>query len=257
MLEDHEPVLRFDARERDRLMSVRQFATETGIEVPGVRPLTSGAHAPAIYGRRVGDGGATWLQYWLLFDYNSQDRGIVRTGRHEGDWEMVQVRLGPSGAVEAATFTQHSSAEGCPASGLELARQRPVVYIANGSHALYPRPGVHDRPFPDPNDEARGDGVTEVFGVEPIGAGERRWLAWDGHWGDSRAGFVPGEQSSPRGPAHQGERWDAPAAFHEGARACGTLPARFPWLYVAAALAAAAAAVALARVRARSLTAAG
>lgn len=250
MLDEHEPVLRFDARESDRLTSVEQFVAATGIDPPGVRPLIGDAHAPALYGRRVEDAGAIWLQYWLLFDYNSQDRGIVGTGRHEGDWEMVQVRLGGSGAVDAATFTQHSSAEGCPASRLELARGRPVVYVANGSHALYPRAGMHDRPFPDPTDESGGDGETGVFGVERLGARQRRWLAWHGHWGHSRAGIVPGEQSSPRGPAHQGERWDAPAAFHREARPCGTLPARFPWLLAAAALVAAAAAVSLYRRRA-------
>jgi hypothetical protein len=109
---------------------------------------------------------------------------------------------------------------------------------------------VHDRPFPDPNDEARGDGSTEVVGVERLGSRQRRWLDWGGRWGESRAGIVPGEQSSPRGPAHQGVRWDSPAAFHDGARACGTLPSRFPWLLAAAAAIAAAGAVVLLRRRA-------
>lgn len=43
--------------------------------------------------------------------------------------------------------------------------------------------------------------------------------AVSGKWGSSRATW-PGEQSSPRGPAYQGERWDDPAAFAASARAC-------------------------------------
>ncbi|HEX5909702.1 MAG TPA: hypothetical protein VFY44_04360, partial [Thermoleophilaceae bacterium] len=43
-------------------------------------------------------------------------------------------------------------------------------------------------------------------------------------WGSSRAGWVPGEQSSPVGPAFQGVKWDDPSAFDRAARRCGTGP---------------------------------
>jgi hypothetical protein len=57
-----------------------------------------------------------------------------------------------------------------------------------------------------------------------------RWVAWPGRWGDSRAGLVPGEESSPHGPAFQPERWDDPAAFHEEqARTCGAGPPGRTW----------------------------
>src|SRR3954467_9156356 len=42
-------------------------------------PLSSVGHgAPAAYGRAVPvRAGGTWLQYWLFYDYQDQDRGIV------------------------------------------------------------------------------------------------------------------------------------------------------------------------------------
>jgi len=55
--------------------------------------------------------------------------------------------------------------------------------------------------------------------VRPFGA----WVRWPGRWGRSRASWVPGEQSSPRGPAFQEDGpWRDPAAFHARARACGS-----------------------------------
>src|ERR1700754_917390 len=118
------PVVVHDRDERSSLGSV------------GARPGTVAAD-PVVY-RRVADG---WVQFWMLYAHNDQDRGVLRTGRHAGDWEMVQVRLDGSEAV----FAQHSGAERCAVHG------RLVVYVANGSHASYFVPGVRDRMWPDPN----------------------------------------------------------------------------------------------------------
>jgi hypothetical protein len=78
------PVVVHDAQERSPLASV------------GARP---GAFArEAVVYRRVADG---WVQFWMVYARNDQDRGVLRTGRHAGDWEMVQVRLDGSEAVFA------------------------------------------------------------------------------------------------------------------------------------------------------------
>ena len=173
------------------------------------------ARAPA-YGRAVRDGSSWFLQYWTLHADNPQDRGIVRTGRHRGDWELVQLRLDAGGAPLDAVYAQHAWAERC---GL---RGRPVVFVAHGSHAAYFSPGVHDRPWPDPDDEADGRGSRLRPRVEPISDGSPAWMRRPRRWGGSEAGWVPGEQSSPRGPAFQPDRWDDPAAFHASARPCGS-----------------------------------
>jgi hypothetical protein len=184
-----------------------------------------------VYGRSARDGrGRMWLQYWLYFTANTQDRGVLRTGRHDGDWELVQVRLDARRRPVEATFAQHSWAEGCGWGEVETAGHGLVVYVANGSHALYPRRGVADRPFPDPNDEADGEGRAIRPPVRPIDERTPRWMSSPRRWGDARAGFVPGEESSPRGPAFQPERWRDPSRFHdEHARACGSGPPGRTW----------------------------
>ena len=69
------PIVVHDSRERSPLTSVGPRAG-TVADVPW---STSGCPA------RGASGGCT-------SPANGQDRGIVRTGRHAGDWEMVQVR---------------------------------------------------------------------------------------------------------------------------------------------------------------------
>jgi hypothetical protein len=178
------------------------------------------ASPPASYGRAVAaSGGGRWLQYWRWHADNPQDRGILRTGRHEGDWELVQVRVDRAGRAVEAVYAQHSGAERCGWPSVRTQAGAPVAYLANGSHAAYFRAGVRDRTFPDPNDEARGDGRREQPRLVVISAREPSWMRFSGRWGTSRARW-PAEQSSPRGPAFQGVRWDDPGAFAASARGC-------------------------------------
>ena len=184
-------------------------------------PVAGVAGRPAAsYGRAVAArGGGRWLQYWRWHVQNPQDRGILNTGRHEGDWELVQVQLDRSGRPVEAVYAQHSGAERCGWSSVRTRGTAPVVYLANGSHASYFRPGVRDRTFPDPNDEAGGRGSVRRPRLDVISANDPGWMRFTGLWGTSRAHW-PFEQSSPRGPAFQGERWDDPAAFAASARGC-------------------------------------
>ena len=237
LLKRHRPVLVYDRAEKWRAVAVDEFIAD------GLPPRLSDAPTPSdarevVYGRVARDGGETWLQYWLFFTYNGQDRGILRTGRHEGDWELVQVRLPTEGTLpDAATFSQHSSEAACRADQLEHdARGKARVYVANASHALYPEEGVHDRPFPDPNDEVLGY-TTARPEVRVVTATSPPWMRWDGRWGASREGLVPDEESSPHGPLHAGARWSEPAKLHDEARSCFSAPASAwsvaPWVVVA------------------------
>jgi hypothetical protein len=207
-LERYAPVVVHDAGERSPLTSVQAFAGR----VPGVR---AGRPRPTVYGRRAGP----WLQYWLLFAANPQDRGVLRTGRHEGDWELVQYRLRGGRPVQAL-YTQHSGAESCGYGGVRRSRGRPVVFVARGSHAAYFRPGLRDRTWPDPNDEADGRGPRSRPRLVRVDDDRPPWMAYDGRWGATRAGWIPGEMDSPRGPAFQGVRWSDPAAWAASARPC-------------------------------------
>lgn len=193
-----------------------------------------GRHRAPVYGRVVRRGGRTWLQYWVFYLYNPQDRGILRTGRHEGDWELVQIELGRDRRPLGATYAQHAFAERCVWSDVEHRGGRPVVYVANASHASHFRAGVHKtRWFPDPVDEADGSGAVLHPEVESF----RGWSAWPGRFGASRGGIVPGEQSSPRGPAFQ-EPWSDPAGFaaqaHDCTAGCGNRSGCHPLATLAA-----------------------
>ena len=215
LLDRHRPLLRYDTAEE-------YFAQPVSLPPPSAEVLPG----DRVYGHVATQAGETWLQYWLFFAYNPQDRGLVRTGRHEGDWELFQLRLSEHGAPDHATFSQHSWAEGCTWRELERARggRVPVVYVANGSHALYSRPGDHDRPFPDPTDEADGLGRETRPDLTLIDDAEPGWVAYAGRWGATEAGPVPGEAPSPRGPRfHAGDAWERPASFDaELARECGS-----------------------------------
>jgi len=242
LLARHVPELRYAASEQSFATDVAALAARAvlrdaaGREVaraPSVDALAGGAvlDAPSsgltergdvAYGHAVRDRpGRVWLQYWLFSTDNLQDRGIVRTGRHEGDWELVQVGLDATRRPATLTLAQHSWAEGC-AWGRR--GPRPVVFVANGSHASYATPAAHQRPWPDPDDEARGDGRRVLPRVAPIGDREPEWVTWPGRWGGSKAAWWnPVENGSPRGPAFQSAgQWRDPAGFHAGARACGS-----------------------------------
>jgi hypothetical protein len=208
-LDRYVPLVVHDSRERDPLTSVRAFAGR----VPGVEP---GQPRPLVYGRRAG----RWLQYWMLFAANSQDRGVLRTGRHEGDWELVQFRLRRGRAVRAV-YSQHSGAESCSFAWATRAAARPLVQLARGSHAAYFVSGVRDRTWPDPNDEADGRGLRVRPRLVRITDSDPAWMRYPGRWGGSRASWVPGEMSSPRGPAFQPQgRWSDPDGWAGRARPC-------------------------------------
>jgi hypothetical protein len=202
------PVVVHDAQERSPLASVPAVT----VPVPGV---AGASRSPTAYGRVVArrDGGA-WLQWWLFSADQDQDRGVLRSGRHEGDWELVQARVDAGGALREVVVSQHSGAERCAASGSSLR-----VFAAKGAHGLYLRPGTRDRLWPDPNDEADGRGIVVRPRLEVLRS--QRWLRWPGRWGASRAAWwMPAESDSPPGPAFQGVRWDDPEAFAASARSC-------------------------------------
>ncbi len=140
LLERFRPVYVHDAQERDPVAGVADSP-------------------PASYGRAVAaPAGGRWLQYWRWHESNRQDRGVLRTGRHAGDWELVQVRVDRGEQPVEAVYAQHSGGERCGWPEVRTRGDAPVAYLANGSHAAYFRLGVRDRTFPDPNDEARGRG---------------------------------------------------------------------------------------------------
>src|SRR5262249_27197990 len=62
-----------------------------------------------IYGRAATDRkGGLWLQYWFWYFYN--DASFLGFGLHEGDWEMIELRIGDGGRPDTAVYAQHRHA---------------------------------------------------------------------------------------------------------------------------------------------------
>jgi hypothetical protein len=124
---------------------------------------------------------------------------------------MIQLHLGPFGAPVDAAYSQHSGGERC--DWIHVPREldgRPIVYVAEGSHANYFSSGYHLNG--GANDTSGGDGEWVIPAVTDVTTTPPRWLAWPGRWG--------GSDSSPDGPAQKGTHWSDPLAWQNGIDGC-------------------------------------
>jgi hypothetical protein len=162
-----------------------------------------------LYGRAVrGDGGREWLQYWFWFYYNPKN--LFGFGKHEGDWEMIQIGLDADGRPEVLAYAQHDSGETRGAGDMEWIERdggrHPVVYVSPLSHASYFESGTH--PYPIGIDHPYGDGPESWLPVEPFGD----WVEWPGRWGNSERVIARRIGNGPPSPSRQ-SKWTSPAAF--------------------------------------------
>jgi hypothetical protein len=162
-----------------------------------------------IYGRTASEHERLWLQYWFFYFLNDYQLawGI---DVHEGDWEMVELRMNEPGTEpDTAVYAQHTFCEIRPwpdvrrlahekaSEGLPIEpgdSDRALVYAGRGSHASFFEPGYHATDFYDVSDgrrRSRREARLEVVDGEPPG-----WLRWPGRWGGSRTGYQgPGAPS--------------------------------------------------------------
>lgn len=173
-------------------------------------------YANRMYGRCKQGSDGLWLQYWLYYFFNDYNLA-GGFGLHEGDWEMVQFRMGEEHPA-LAVYAQHRWAEFAPweeVEKLEGNPDTPVVYVARGSHASYFRPGYHETEAW--YDIADGKRRTPKLALEIISDDTPSWVGWPGRWGDTLA-RIPGlEHPSPRGPGAK-EQWDEPKTVLKDAR---------------------------------------
>jgi hypothetical protein len=201
----------YDVKDGDRL-------DETGDNLAASRRFQSDpAYRERVYGRVTEDGGRTWLQYWLWCYYNPKH--LLGFGKHEGDWEMVQIGLGSGDVPEVVTYSQHEGGEAHDWEDVEHHQDdHPVVYVAPLSHACYFEAGAHPYVLGVDNPD---DSLPPILPrVEELGD----WRTWTGRWGNSTG--VGGGQfggRSPASPGRQGQKWDHPAAWHNRARAATPL----------------------------------
>jgi hypothetical protein len=161
-----------------------------------------------MYGHAVEAGGRLWLQYWLYYFYNDYNLALG-IGLHEGDWEMVQLRM-HGDEPDVAVYAQHRQAEQRPWAQVERVPgdpRRPLVYVARGSHASYFHAGFHQTEAW--YDLADGKRNAPRLALEIIDDDTPPWVGWPGVWGDTRARVGGIDQPSPRGPAAHGS-WRDP-----------------------------------------------
>jgi hypothetical protein len=187
-------------------------------------------YANQIYGRWAeGSDGRTWLQYWFFYFYNDYNLvgGLFPAGLHEGDWEMIQLRLDPGGdRPDLAVYAQHKHAGACHWDDVEVKGDRPVVYVARGSHASYFAPG---HPWTGYwFDQTDGKGASPEVALHQVNDDPTYdWLLWPGHWGDTRPTGDPLDSESPTGPSRHGQ-WDDPHSLLATAQHFEAVQARRP-----------------------------
>jgi hypothetical protein len=167
-----------------------------------------------IYARATHDNqGNIWLQYWSFYYYNAYS--TIVGGVHEGDWEMIQIRLNEALLPDRVTFAEHSYGQSCAWSHVEklaTSASTPIVYVAADSHASYLRSGqtaIDVDGLPDlATDQHHGDGNRVQPELEVIAETTPRWVSWPGTWGAS----IDGDFRSPRTPSQQ-RPWTDPAGF--------------------------------------------
>lgn len=130
----------------------------------GHRPDDSGrSNAPAIL-VMVDKGSGIMDAFWFFFySYNLGQTVLgVRYGNHVGDWEHCMIRF-ESGVPRALFLSEHEGGQAYAWSALEKFQpkrsededadlpplpERPVIYSAVGSHAMYAVPGNHPYVLP-------------------------------------------------------------------------------------------------------------
>ena len=183
-------------------------------------------YANKVHGRVVEQAGVTWLQYWFFMYYD--DPSFLGLGTHQGDIEMIQLRLAPSGQPEAVSYAQHRSGVTANWDQVEQQNSSPVVYSARGTHASMLRAGhlISDRSLVPDHNDAKGPRVQ--LGLIALSPAQTPWAFWPGHWGATKPeeqilGQVGVEANSPTAP-NQHRAWTDPAGFHAGCAAADLPP---------------------------------
>jgi len=204
--------------------------------------------AGSAYGRVVSAGGAFFLQYWLFYPDNPC---VLPPGRHDGDWELVQIRVERDGEdlrPTHLTLAEHGKPVSEPIASAGAVID---VFVAVDSHACYFKEGANPIvPLSDVCEPAGTPSATPTVVLLPIEPSKKDWAHWAGRWGLDRGPGTwlalllhfkrtpwpltrlnkIGAGDSPSSPAHQGQSWRYPQAFAArgtGRRSTLTLVQRF------------------------------
>ncbi|KAI1402253.1 hypothetical protein F4819DRAFT_455025 [Hypoxylon fuscum] len=197
-------------REQQRLMS-QEAQNEQN------KPDESGYSRAPVTLVLVDKGSGIVDAFWFFFYAYNLGQTVLGTryGNHVGDWEHCMIRF-ESGVPRAVFFSEHEGGQAyawhaVEKRGNETEIQRPVIYSAVGSHAMYATPGNHpyvlpfgilkdvtDRgPLWDPAKNLRGYWYDYTIkrddeGLEPVkenADAPTNWFHYNGTWGDKLYGL--------------------------------------------------------------------
>jgi hypothetical protein len=160
------------AEATDRLRVARSRTGERATLFTHVVDCRPGAETPGAVCSGVRSGNL-YLQYWLYYpgsatgEGSSPLRGLIREASralgtptyHPDDWESVQYRIGPDGAVSVRASSHHGYGPGW------VAPSRAGYRVAGGSHAGTVEPAEFDRITPPRR--------IELVALEPLAAADR------------------------------------------------------------------------------------
>jgi Tol biopolymer transport system component len=170
------------------------------------------AYRNRVYGRVATRPSGGWvLQYWFFYYYNPKT--YFTFGEHEGDWEMVQLEVTSAGSPVRASYAQHTDGETC--DWIHVPRdqsQRPIAYVAEGSHANYFSSGYHFNGGANDYTSDQGEQVAGLQLTDITSLAAQPWTLWEGKYGSSG--------NSPHAPIKQGAKWDSPTSWADGVSGC-------------------------------------
>ncbi len=206
-------------------LNQRSCATRAGIAAVDCYAAADAAHQaqPTVYGAYFRRGDRVALQYWLFYPLNPYSPEVppnpLFAQVHEGDWELVTVILDRAGKPRTAGYSRHCSGARREWKRVPKRGQRPLTYVALGSHANYFAPGSypHDkRCWPEqarivfenygkPLRDFVGTGRTISPRLVRVTATSPSWMTFAGAWGEDQIIFFPQATFTyglgPTGPA--------------------------------------------------------
>lgn len=203
LVERHAPRLVFARRETDFPSSAPGYLARLEAARGVSQGEDSTAPEPRFYVHTRAVAGSLAIQYWFFYPYN---RSILFFS-HEGDWEHVTVWVSrASGDAWKMYFAQHDGGQPVPWSDVVKASNgQPLVYVARGTHASYPRAGTTRRYWLGVDDHEGGGLVLNTRGrlislQDEACLPATHWMRFGGRWGNGA--------NSPRSPLYQ-RAWNA------------------------------------------------
>lgn len=193
----------------------------------GTREIASGrppqVDVPVYYDRTTRENNGftyTRLTYSVLFGMERKvGPSVAAATAYEGDWKWIRVLLKSRAgedeyapiAVRYGVRSRYMPWRRVAKAGVAPQATHPSIFVARGSHALYPRPGRYDRPVTIGErrvalaDEARGcpDCIAWRSWRSLKEAREQPWYGYGGAWGESLGwgGAAAGLGPTPWGEA--------------------------------------------------------